>query len=46
MTAYLKNINLLPDDKMPVPAWAQVKLLGYYTLLKIHALKVQAICPK
>jgi endoglucanase len=31
---YLKHINLLPDDKMPVPAWGQVKLLGYYTLLK------------
>ena len=35
--AYLKNINLLPDDKMPVPAWAQVKLLGYYTLIKNNA---------
>jgi endoglucanase len=34
---YLKNINLLPDDKMPVPAWSQVKLLGYYTLLKSNA---------
>jgi endoglucanase len=34
---YLKNINLLPDDKMPVPAWGQVKLLGYYTLLKNNA---------
>ncbi|MDN3583350.1 glycoside hydrolase family 9 protein [Mucilaginibacter flavus] len=31
---YLKHINLLPDDKMPVPTWGQVKLLGYYTLLK------------
>jgi len=34
---YLKNINLFPDDKMPVPAWGQVKLLGYYTLLKNNA---------
>lgn len=33
-SSYLKNINLLPDDKMPVPAWGQVKLLGYYTLIK------------
>jgi endoglucanase len=31
---YLKNINLLPDDQMPVPTWGQVKLLGYYTLIK------------
>lgn len=34
---FLKNISLLPDDKMPVPAWGQVKLLGYYTLLKNNA---------
>jgi endoglucanase len=32
--SYLKRVNLLPDDKMPVPAWGQVKLLGYYALLK------------
>ncbi|MFS2185225.1 glycoside hydrolase family 9 protein [Mucilaginibacter sp. Mucisp84] len=31
---YLKNINLLPDDRMPVPTWSQVRLLGYYTLIK------------
>jgi endoglucanase len=31
---YLKDINLLPDNRMPVPAWGQVKLLGYYTLIK------------
>ncbi len=31
---YLANINLLPDDKMPLPAWNQVRLLGYYTLVK------------
>ncbi len=31
---YLQNINLLPDDKMPVPAWSQVRPLGYYTLIK------------
>jgi len=31
---YLKGINLLPDDKMPIPSWNQVKLLGYYTLIK------------
>ncbi len=31
---YLKNINLLPDDRMPIPTWSQVRLLGYYTLIK------------
>ncbi len=31
---FLKNINLLPDETMPLPAWSQVKLLGYYTLVK------------
>jgi len=31
---FLKNINLLPDDTMPVPTWSQVKLLGYYALIK------------
>lgn len=31
---YLKNTNLLPDNRMPVPTWSQVRLLGYYTLIK------------
>jgi endoglucanase len=31
---FLKAINLLPDDNMPLPSWGQVRLLGYYTLLK------------
>jgi len=31
---FFKNINLLPDETMPVPGWGQVKLLGYYTLIK------------
>ncbi|WP_413667782.1 glycoside hydrolase family 9 protein [Mucilaginibacter sp. Mucisp86] len=31
---YLKNINLVPDNRMPVPTWSQVRLLGYYTLIK------------
>ncbi|MEO6633793.1 MAG: glycoside hydrolase family 9 protein, partial [Mucilaginibacter sp.] len=31
---YLKDINLLPDTTMPIPSWSQVKLLGYYTLIK------------
>jgi endoglucanase len=31
---YLKTVNLMPDANMPVPSWAQVRLLGYYTLIK------------
>ncbi|ASU34844.1 glycoside hydrolase family 9 protein [Mucilaginibacter xinganensis] len=31
---YLKAVNLLPDTTMPIPAWSQVRLLGYYTLIK------------
>ncbi len=32
--AFLSHINLLPDGVMPLPTWSQVRLLGYYTLLK------------
>ncbi|TWJ04899.1 endoglucanase [Mucilaginibacter frigoritolerans] len=32
--AYIKDINLVPDKSMPVPTWGQVKLLGYYSLIK------------
>ena len=32
--SYYKALNLFPDDKMPLPSWAQVRLLGYYTLLR------------
>ena len=31
---YMKDINLMPDVKMPLPTWSQVRLLGYYTLIK------------
>ena len=31
---YLKAVNLLPDSNMLLPSWAQVRLLGYYTLVK------------
>ncbi len=31
---YLKDIKLIPDDKMPLPTWSQVRLLGYYSLIK------------
>jgi endoglucanase len=31
---YVKSINFLPDAAMPIPSWSQVRLLGYYTLLR------------
>lgn len=31
---FLDAVNLIPDDSMPVPTWSQVKLLGYYSLIK------------
>ena len=33
-TTFLKSINLLADNYMPLPTWSQVRLLGYYTLAK------------
>lgn len=32
--AYYNSASILPDDKMPLPSWAQVRLLGYYSLLR------------
>jgi endoglucanase len=32
--AFLKTVNLIPDDNMPIPNWSNVRLLGYYTLIK------------
>jgi endoglucanase len=32
--SYLSHATLIPDKKMLVPSWAQVKLLGYYSLLR------------
>jgi len=31
---YLKAVNLMPDNDMPLPGWSNVRLLGYYTLIK------------
>ncbi|HYH55780.1 MAG TPA: glycoside hydrolase family 9 protein [Anseongella sp.] len=31
---YYEAVDLFPDDKMPVPTWSQVRLLGYYSLLR------------
>jgi endoglucanase len=36
--SYLKSVNFFPDSTMPVPSWNQVKLLGYYTLLRFEKL--------
>ncbi|MFZ6012679.1 MAG: glycoside hydrolase family 9 protein [Bacteroidota bacterium] len=32
---YIEHTNIVPDDKMPLPSWSQVRLLGYYTLSKL-----------
>lgn len=31
---YIKEINIIPDAKMPLPSWGQVRLLGYYSILR------------
>jgi endoglucanase len=31
---YYEAVNMLPDDKMPLPSWGDVRLLGYYTLAR------------
>ncbi|WP_295674839.1 glycoside hydrolase family 9 protein [uncultured Mucilaginibacter sp.] len=31
---YFAGIDLMADNRMPLPAWNQVRLLGYYALLK------------
>ena len=33
-TTFLRSVKLLPDSNMPLPAWSQVRLLGYYSLIK------------
>jgi endoglucanase len=32
--SYYSSVNALADPAMPLPSWAQVKLLGYYALAK------------
>ncbi|WP_207429158.1 glycoside hydrolase family 9 protein [Pedobacter sp. SYSU D00535] len=32
--SYLSTVNLFPDTNTPLPSWSQVRLLGYYTLLR------------
>jgi endoglucanase len=31
---YTKAINLIPDENMSLPSWGQVRLLGYYSILR------------
>jgi endoglucanase len=31
---YVNKINLIPDTKMPLPSWSQVRVLGYYTIAR------------
>jgi endoglucanase len=33
---YYKAVNLFPNNNMPVPSWGNVRLLGYYTLLRFE----------
>lgn len=32
--AYYTAVNLFPDNQTPLPSWAQVRSLGYYTLAR------------
>lgn len=32
--AYYTAVKMLPDASMPLPSWGQVRLLGYYTLVR------------
>ncbi len=34
--SYYTAVNMLPDTNMPLPSWAQVRLLGYYTLARFE----------
>ncbi len=31
---YYKAVNMFPDTLMPLPSWPNVRLLGYYTLIR------------
>ncbi|MBC8988286.1 glycoside hydrolase family 9 protein [Pedobacter sp. N36a] len=31
---YYNAVNILPDEQMPLPSWNNVRLLGYYSLLR------------
>jgi endoglucanase len=42
---YYTAVNLFPDTQMPLPSWAQVRLLGYYSLAR-HQKNLSAIAQK
>lgn len=42
---YLKTLNLFPDNAMSLPTWSNVRLLGYYTLVKNEKL-LDSIAPE
>ena len=31
---YYKAVNMIPDERMPLPSWGNVRLLGYYSLAR------------
>lgn len=33
---YKNAVNIFPDDQLPLPAWSDVRTLGYYTLLRLR----------
>jgi len=35
-TSYYTAFNMLPDTLMPLPSWSNVRLLGYYTLVRFE----------
>ncbi|RNL54775.1 glycoside hydrolase family 9 protein [Pedobacter jejuensis] len=32
--SFYRAVNILPDERMPLPSWGNVRLLGYYSLLR------------
>ncbi len=43
--AYYTAVDLFPDERMPLPSWPQVRLMGYYSLLR-HADRLTDIAQK
>jgi endoglucanase len=39
-TKFLKAVDIFPDDLESVPSWSQVRLLGYYSLLRTNPVNV------
>ena len=42
---YYAAVDIFPDDKMPLPSWPQVRLMGYFSLLR-HADELTEISQK